>query len=167
MAKQEHTSQVLRMVKPAALALVLALVVLLFWLNFDYSLQMLEPAGNIKDRTDSLTQEQTEHLQDFSQALQEHFDLEFKLLVGQNALQEMQPEPGAIYLALEPEAQKWALSLPPLLKQALPQDFVAYLQQEHFRPYLQSGDWPRGLMDFAHSLWQQLQKMHKQEEYAE
>lgn len=167
MVNKQRISQSMRMAKPAALALILAMVVLLFWFNFEYSLQKLEPQGNIQDTTGRLSQEQKSHLQDFSQALQEHFGLDFQLKVGKGVLDQAQAEPRTIFLALEPDKKAWSLSLPPLLKQALPQDFVHDLRQEHFQAYFAQEDWPRGLMEFAHKLWQQLQEMHKQEEYAE
>ncbi|MFO8030908.1 MAG: TPM domain-containing protein [Desulfohalobiaceae bacterium] len=165
MPRLDPTSQGMRMAKPAALALVLALVVLLFWFNFDYSLQQIQPEGNIRDQTGRLSPEQKEHLQDFSAALEEHFGLEFQLRVRAGELEAEQAGPRTMLLVLDPEQEKWLLRLPTLLEKALPGDFVRYIQKEHFRPYLQQGNWPQGLMDFAHQFWEQLQGMQDMEEH--
>jgi uncharacterized membrane protein YgcG len=155
----------MRMAKPAALALILALVVLLFWFNFEYSLDKLQPPSNIEDQTGSLSPEQKKHLQEFSAALKENFGLKFKLRVQNGELEAEQVGPETLFLALAPKQDKWLLQLPPLLKQALPRDFVSYLQNEHFRPYLENGNWPRGLLEFAHQLWEQLRQMQDMEEH--
>ncbi len=165
MANKGFTSQTMRTAKPAALAIVLALVVLLFWMNFEHTMRYVQPTGNIQDETDTLSSEHKKHLQEFSAALQEHFGLQFQLKVQTQPLQAVESDQQTIHLALNPETEQWLLQFPDLLRQALPRDFVAYMQNEHFQVYLAEGNWPRGLMDFAQQCWEQMLRLKSQENH--
>lgn len=136
-------------------------VIWLFWKHNARTLEMLESQRSVStqivlDKTETLTEEQKVAIRDLSRALRAEFGLGLQVVV--DVVPIVPPEPGAssIFIGMYPEGKQAVVFLPPLVERAVGHGLANHLRREHFKPYWQSGDWPRGLGEALGLIWDTL-----------
>lgn len=136
-------------------------VIWLFWKHNARTLEMLEsqqavPQQIVLDKTETLTDEQKKAVRDLSRALKSAYGLELRVVVDAVPVVVPDPDTKSIFIGMYPEGKQAVVILPPLVERALGQGFANHLRREHFIPYWESGDWPRGLGEALGLIWNAL-----------
>ncbi|WP_291323314.1 TPM domain-containing protein [Desulfonatronospira sp.] len=129
---------------------------LLFWKNYERSMDVILTSHMVTDETDTLSREQQDQLASFSRSMQDRFGFGVRIRVFEHFVAAPEPDSRVLFMGISPAYQEVAIVWPPVLKRALPQDFVQYLEEEHFEGYWQGEDWPRGLYQALHMLGEEL-----------
>ncbi|GAB7082192.1 TPM domain-containing protein [Megalodesulfovibrio paquesii] len=147
-----------RIARMLGLAAVFAACVLLFQWNTQRHIDRLKTNETIYDATGMLTADQKDALLQFSKMFKEEFGLEVRLAVTNdaNAIKPPAPDPGVIFLGINPATREVVLQVPPLAARALGEETLASLRQDHFPPYFDDGSWPKGLILALSTLWDTL-----------
>lgn len=132
---------------------------LLFWKHYDRSLDRIVGGQQVVDETERLTPEDMERINRFMETLRTDYGLNFRLHVYQGRIDPPQLDPKTLFIGLSPERGEWEIVFPVLLKKALPQDFVRYIQEEHFRGTLRRKAWPEALMNGLHAIYGHLSRL--------
>ena len=148
-----------QLLRTAGLVFIFVLAGLLFWKYYERSLDRIIAGQQIVDETDELAAEQKEQIARFAETLKQDYGLRFELQVYQGRIKPPNLDSRTLYIGLSPERGEWRIVFPVLLKQALPEDFVRYLQEEHFRGRLRQDVWPRALLNGLHAIYGHLERL--------
>lgn len=136
-------------------------VVWLFWKHNAQTLEMIEiqqvkSQQVVVDSTQTLTQEQIKAIRDLGRALKSAYGLELSVRIDNQPIVGPGPEQHMVFFGLYPAGRQAVIILPPLAERAVGQGLADHLRSQHFAPYWQSGDWPRGLGQALGLLWDHL-----------
>ncbi len=148
-----------QLLRTAGLVFIFVLAGLLFWKYYERSLDRIIAGQQIVDETDALAAEQKEQIAQFAETLKQDYGLRFQLQVHQGRIRPPKLDSRTLYIGLSPKHGEWRIVFPVLLKQALPEDFVRYLQEEHFHGPLSDNTWPEALMNGLHAIFGHLSRI--------
>ncbi len=136
-------------------------VVWLFWKHNARTMEMIEMQQTesqqvVVDATKTLTQEQIKAIRDLGRALKSAYGLELSVRIEDQPIVDPGPDQYMVFFGLYPAGSQAVVILPPLAERAVGQGLANYLRSQHFAPYWQSGDWPRGLGEALGLLWDHL-----------
>ncbi len=132
---------------------VVVLVGVAFWYQIGANLREINSRGAVWDEAGVLTKDQREALRDFAAALRETHGLKLQLQVRNNPVALPELDTKTLFLGINPETRQVLVEFPPLLRKALGEDYMYRLQNEHFAPYFERGEWQQGLADGLAQLW--------------
>jgi hypothetical protein len=117
---------------------------LLFWKQYESSLNRIQSRQSIWDQTQTLSQSQKQFLYDFAGRLKKDFgiDLIVKITKEKTAIPDLDKK--TIFIGLCPPRRQATVVFPPLARRAVGEEFISHLQNTHFRPYWPD-KWPQGL----------------------
>lgn len=148
-----------QLLRTLGLVVVFVAAGLLFWKHYDRSLDRIIKKEQIVDETGRLTPEEIERINRFMETLRTDYGLDFRLHVYQGRIDAPKLDPKTLFIGLSPERGEWEIVFPVLLQKALPQEFVHYLQEEHFRGRLRRNRWPEALMNGLHAIYGHLSRL--------
>ncbi|MGE4297083.1 MAG: TPM domain-containing protein [Desulfovibrionaceae bacterium] len=135
---------------------VLALVIWGFWANSERTMTRIAARGTVFDQGKFLTKEQKQSLGELAAMFKQEFGLSVKIHLRADTVELPDLDAKTIFIGLNPNTKQVMVELPPLLKKALGDDYQYTLQNEHFPPYLASGEWRQGLILALTQLWEAL-----------
>ncbi len=158
----EDESPLRSLVRSVGVVIVFVCVGILFWKNYESTLDKIVSRQTIYDATNTLTPSQKRIIKDFSRYLREVYGLDFRVNVSKTHLILPQDESKKIlYIAICPSKRRALIIFPVILKRALPVKFVKYMEGPFVHRKLVSQDWPIYLMEGIHLIYDQLEKMGK------
>ncbi len=137
-------------------ALLFVVVGLLFWKNYERSMDAILSSHVVNDETETLTRDQQDQLASFARSVQDRFGFGIQIKVFEHFVETPEPDSRVIFMGISPACEEVAVVWPPVLRRALPEDFTRHLEEEHFEKYWQGGNWPRGLYQALHMLGEEL-----------
>jgi hypothetical protein len=152
-----------QLLRTLGLVFVFVAAALLFWRHYDKSLDRIVGGQQIMDETGRLSSEELERINRFMETLRTDYGLDLRLHVYQGRIDPPKLDPKTLFIGLSPKRGEWEIVFPLLLKKALPQDFVRYLQEEHFRGTLRNNGWPEALMNGLHAMYGHLSRLESGE----
>lgn len=138
------------------LVLVLSIVIWLFWKNSELAMHAIESRGAINDQTQTLTKTQRKDLQEFAKIFEDEFGMELKIKIVDRDLDPPAPDSKTLFLGLETQSELVVIQAPPLVEKALGREFFQRLEREHFVPFFENNQWPRGLYKALAEIWDAL-----------
>jgi len=132
---------------------VFALVGVAFWYQSGSNLREVYSRGTVWDEADALTREQRAALRDFAAALRERHGMRFRLHVRKGPVELPVLDERTLFIGINPETRQVLVEFPQLLRRALGDEYMYRLQNEHFTPYFERGEWQTGLADALAQLW--------------
>lgn len=129
--------------------------------HFEKRMDRINTRATVYDQSGTMTAQQRDALRDFAAALRQEFGIELRIQARSGALSLPEADSKTLFIGLDLADRQAVVILPPLLERALDPDFVRRLRREHFVPYFDSGDWPRGLSLALHDLWEQLSALRE------
>ena len=138
------------------LVLLFVVVGILFWKNYERSMDVILSSHVVQDETETLSREQKDELSSFAKGLQDRFGFGLQIRVFEHFVQTPEPDSRVIFMGISPANQEVEIVWPPVLRRALPDDFTRHLEEEHFEEYWQGDNWPRGLYQALQRLGEEL-----------
>lgn len=132
---------------------VIALVGVAFWYQIGSNLRAINSRGSVWDEAGVLSQDQRSALRDFAAALREKHGLKLRLHVRSNPVELPAIDSTTVFIGINPKTRQVLVEFPPLLRKALGEEYMYRLQNEHFTPYFERGEWQKGLADALTQLW--------------
>jgi uncharacterized membrane protein YgcG len=133
---------------------VFALVVWLFWQQSEKTMKQLAARGTVWDQTSELSKGQKDALREFASMFKDDFGLELKLNVVHTDVVLPDLDSKTIFIGLNPETQQVLVEFPPLMRRALGDEFLYSIQNDHFTPYFEKGNWAEGLFQGVNKIWE-------------
>lgn len=110
----------------------------------------------VKDETGLLSVQQLKALEDYAEKFEARYGVRFLLkVVDESPVDEGQA--GLFYFALSPEKEEVLVNAPSLLAGILGKRLLDDIEQEHFKPYFERGDWQAGLVDALNKITDKLE----------
>ncbi|MFW6324746.1 MAG: hypothetical protein ACOC0U_06740 [Desulfovibrionales bacterium] len=143
--------------------LLFGLIGLAFWKFHEQSLERLQARQFVVDQTDTLSLSLKKDLVERIEAIRSRYGIKTRIVITETDPLFPDRKPDTMYIYVNPGSQASAFLLPPLLKRGLEEDFIHYLDAEHFAPYWAEEDgWVQGLF---HALDLLLEKLRSMEEF--
>ncbi len=144
------------------LVLVFVGVGYLFTKHFDHTIEVIESRQSVWDETSTLTKEQKKVFKNFADLLKDEFGLECKFHATPGPVRVPALDSKTLFFGLDTKNKQVVIEFPPLVQKALGQEFIAYLKNEHFPPYFEAGNWPKGLAEGLKMVWDRLMRVDKE-----
>ncbi len=116
----------------------------------------------VTDETETLTEEQQREIIYYSNVLSQRFGFGLRVKIYEHGLDRVEPDPRIIYIGLSPVHEQVNIAWPPVLKKALPENFLFDLEHKHFQAYFEQDDWPQGLFSAMRRLDRELIKIERE-----
>ncbi len=133
---------------------------ILFWNNYEKSLNKIKAKQDLWDQTNTLSAKQKEAIYDFAAQIKREFGLDLNIKITREKPLVPQLDGKTIFIGLSPPRQEANIVFPPLTQKAVGKEFVHHLQNEHFREYWPD-NWPQGLGDALTKIGKKLSKVGK------
>lgn len=124
--------------------------------HFDNTIETIKARSSVYDETGRLTEEQTAVFRDFARMMRDEFGLEVIVRAIDGPVEVPEMDSRTMFFGLNTEANSVTIEFPPLVARALDKKFIDYLREEHFPPYFEQGNWPKGLAEAMRLLWDKL-----------
>lgn len=149
-------SMLVRFIRVVSMFALILVVGWAFWLNNERTVQKFKYKQSIVDETETLDQDEINYLRDFAKSLKDEFGMKAMVQVRKEELKVPELDSKTLYVGLLPRDRVVVVEFPSLMSRALGQEFLDYLRKEHFAPYWESGNWPRGLQTALTMIWSRL-----------
>ena len=153
---RKNESPAMRMVRILGMIAVFIIVASLFWKNYDRALTKIAHKQSIWDQTKTLTDKQKKMLYKFSDLLKQRYGLSLRIKITKERIFIPKLDAKTIFIGLSPERKEVIVRFPPLVEKVLGIEFLRYLQEKHFVPYFENGNWPQGLAEALSLIGQKL-----------
>jgi hypothetical protein len=124
--------------------------------HFDNTIETIKARSSVYDETGRLTEEQTAVFREFARMMRDEFGLEVIVRAVDGPVEIPQLDSRTLFFGLNTAEDEVTIEFPPLVARALDKDFTQYLREEHFPPYFEQGNWPKGLAEAMRLLWDKL-----------
>ncbi len=135
----------------------------LFWTNYEQSMDTIQTRHVLRDETDTLNEDMREKIVSFSRNLRERFGMGVQVRIFEDVVMAPPADPKIIYIGLSPRHMESAVVFPPLLRAALPDDFVDYISSEHFENSWENQAWVESLVQALNLIGREMMKIEQQE----
>ncbi len=154
----EDESPLKAFVRSVGVVIVFVCVGILFWKNYESTLDKIVSRQTIYDATKTLSRSQKRILKEFSRYLRDVYGFDFRVNVSKTHLILPQSSKKVLYIGICPPKKKAVVILPVVLKRALPPKFVEYMEGPLIHK-LTSQNWPIALMETVQLIYNQLEHM--------
>jgi hypothetical protein len=100
-----------------------------------------------------LTADQRAALREYAAELKEVYGIKLRLQIRTSPVALPDMDSKTLFIGINPQTQQVLVEFPTLLRKALGDDYLYRMQNEHFGPYFQKGQWQQGLADALTRLW--------------
>lgn len=128
----------------------------LFVAHFNNTIETIKSRQSVYDETGRLTGEQQSVFREFGRMMNDEFGLEVLIRVKDGPVDTPVLDSKTLFFGVDTVEQKVTIEFPPLVARALDREFIRYLREEHFPPYFQRGNWPKGLAEAMRMIWDNL-----------
>ncbi len=155
----EEESPLRSFVRSVGVVIVFVCVGILFWKNYESTLEKIVSRQTIYDGTKTLSPSQKRLLKQFARYVRDVYGFDFKVTISKKHLILPQESKKLLYIGICPPQRRAVVIFPIILKRALPANFVKYMQGPFANKKLSSEDWPIALMEAVQLIYNQLEKM--------
>ena len=130
-----------------------------FWQNTENQLKEISSRGNVWDEPAVLTPEERRGLQEMINEFKSRYGTDVRMDIIGTPLQKPKTERPLIYLGIQQETGEVLVSLPPLLRKALGDDFAQKLISEQITPRLPQKEYADAMANSLRAIWLELGKL--------
>jgi len=157
--KRRNDNIFMQIFRGLALVAVFMAVGVLFWKHYDRTITTIQSRQSIWDQTKTLTDKQKKSIYNFSALLKKRYGLTLQLKITKERVYIPQLDSKTIFIGLSPKYKEVIVRFPPLVEKVLGVEFLRYLQEQHFVPYFENGNWPQGLGEALSLIGQKLMEI--------
>jgi uncharacterized membrane protein YgcG len=132
---------------------VVVLVGVAFWYQIGANLRDINSRGAVWDEANVLTADQRAALREYAAELKEVYGIKLRLQIRTSPVALPDMDSKTLFIGINPQTQQVLVEFPTLLRKALGDEYLYRMQNEHFGPYFQKGQWQQGLADALTRLW--------------
>ncbi len=152
-----HSGSMLeRLVRVLAMIALVLIVGWAFWLNNEKVIQKAKYRTAIVDETETLDQDDILFLRSFADHLKDEFGMKAMIQIRKDELVVPKLDSKTLYVGLLPKKNVVVVEFPSLMTRALGRNFLDSMRDEHFVPYWEGENWPRGLQTALTMIWSRL-----------
>ncbi len=133
----------------------------LFWKNYERSMETIQTRHFVNDETQTLDKAAQQEIADFSRNLQQRFGTGIQVRIFKNFIVSPPQDSRTVFIGISPQHKEDIIIFPPILRRALPDEFVNYMQDEHFAQYWENDGWQRGLLEALNLLGQEMMEIER------
>jgi hypothetical protein len=156
-------SPLINMLRTTGVVIVFFITALLFWKNYENTLEKITSRQTIYDQTKTLSNSQKKILKNFARYLIDIYGIEFKVNINKKHIKPPKNLSKTLYIGICPPKRRAIILFPVLLKKALPREFVEYMKTKYCKDYLSTDTWPIGLMNGIKLIYDQLNKLEDED----
>ena len=134
----------------------------LYTKHFDRTIEIIESRQSVWDQTGTLTKAQKKVFKNFAELLKDEFGLECRFHAAPGPIPTPVLDSKTLFFGLDTKDRQVVIEFPPLVQNALGQEFITYLRTEHFPPYFEAKNWPKGLAEALKMVWERLVHVDKE-----
>lgn len=144
-----------------ALMLVFAAVIWAFMKNNEHVVDVLNRESSIYDETKRLDKGQRKFIASFIHTLRDEYGMGCKIQIfgGDFVVPELDAK--TMYIGLAPSINEVEVQFPPMMHQALGQDFIDSLKTDYFLPSFKYDDWPMTIQEVLVAIFTKLEELNK------
>lgn len=135
----------------------------LFWKNYERSMDTIQTRHVVQDETQSLDREIVQEIVAFSKSLQQRFGMTLQVKIFEEFVISPRVDSKVIFIGLSPRYKESSVVFPPIMRRALPGEFVTHITEEHFDEFWQNGNWRQGLVQALNKIGEEMIKIEKGE----
>jgi len=124
--------------------------------HFDRAIETIKARQSIYDETGMLSDAQVEVFQEFGRLMRDEFGIEVVLRTSAGPVLVPKLDSRTLFFGIDTEGESVTIIFPPLVARALEQKFIRELREDHFPPYFEQGNWPKGLAEAMRKIWDKL-----------
>jgi uncharacterized membrane protein YgcG len=132
--------------------------------HFDRAIETIKSRQSIYDETGRLTDAQVDVFQEFGRLMRGEFGLEVIVRVDDEPVYVPELDSRTLYFGIDTAGQSVTIEFPPLVGNALGKEFIRELREDHFPPYFEQGNWPKGLAEAMRKIWDKLSAINTEGE---
>ncbi|ABB39736.1 hypothetical protein Dde_2942 [Oleidesulfovibrio alaskensis G20] len=124
-----------------------------FWYNSGAALQNLQSRGAVWDETGLLTEDDLKGLRVMATRFNAEYGIVVRIQVRKGQVTLPQPDSRTLFIIISPAHNQVLVEFPPLVRKSLGEEFMYSLQNTHFIPYFENGQWGLALADALKKIW--------------
>ncbi|MFV0423933.1 TPM domain-containing protein [Oleidesulfovibrio sp.] len=124
-----------------------------FWMNSETALETLQTRGAVWDEAGVLHEEETDGLRSMATRFNSEYGIKVRIHVVKSEVTLPQVDSRTLYIIISPPHKQALVEFPPLVRKALGDDFMYSLQNTHFIPYFENGQWGLAVADALKLIW--------------
>ncbi len=144
MNPRKITTPAMQLLRVLAMVGIFIGVGILFWKQYESSLNRIQSRQDIWDQTQSLSEYQKQFLYDYAGRLKKDFGLDLIVKISKEPTAVPDLDKKTLFIGLCPPRREATVVFPPLARRAVGEEFINHLQKSHFRTYWPD-KWPQGL----------------------
>jgi len=150
-----------KLIRSLALMLVFAAVVWAFSKNNAHVVEVLNQQSSVYDETGTLDNEQKKFIISFVRTLRDEFGVEARIQIYGGDFSVPDINNKTLYIGLAPSINEVQLRFPPLMQQALGNEFIEKLKTDHFLPSFQYKDWQEEIQVVLVAIFDKLNQINQ------
>lgn len=144
--------------KTTGVVIIFFIAGILFWKNYEYTLEKIVSKQNIYDETKTLNKFQRRLLKDFAKYLKKTFGINFVVNIRKEELKPYDNLTNTLFIGIGIKKKECNIHFPILLKKSLPKDFVEYMEGPYCHE-LTKNTWPVALVNGIKFIYNQLTQL--------
>ena len=162
-SRRPEDTPLTRFLRIMALVGIFVLVGVIYWHYYENSLDKILAKQSIWDQTKTLTTDQKKAIQSFARMLKSRYGMDLRLKITTEPVIVPTLNSRTLFIGICPDRQEATVIFPPLVRSALGTRFEDHLTREHFIPYWEDNDWPRGLGSALALIGERLKRLEDNE----
>lgn len=134
----------------------------LFVKHFDNTMEEIQARQSIYDQTGRLTSEQQRVFREFGRLMRDEFGVEVRVQAESGPVEMPVLNSRTLFFGIDTADKTVIIEFPPLVAAALEPEFIQYLRQDHFKPYFEQDNWPKGLAEAMRMIWDKLSEINSE-----
>ncbi|WP_461832968.1 hypothetical protein [Desulfothermus sp.] len=155
----KDSSPLVSMLRTTGVVLVFFVTGLIFWKNYESTLEKITSRQRVYDQTKTLSKSQRKILLNFARYLKDLYGIDLKININKKHVIKPHNPSKTLFIGICPPKKKAVIHFPILLKKSLPQEFTNYMETEYCKTYLSKETWPIGLINGVKLIYDQLNNL--------
>ncbi len=160
---RKDSSPIRGLFRTTGVVIIFFVTALLFWKNYETTLEKITSRQRIYDQTKTLSKSQRKILLNFARYLKDIYGLDFKVNINKKHIVMPKNLSKTLYIGICPPKKKAVISFPVLLKRSFSKEFTDYMENVYTKKYLSTDMWPIGLINGIKLIYDELNKIESEE----
>ncbi|QJB55834.1 hypothetical protein [Pseudodesulfovibrio sp. zrk46] len=148
-------------IRSIALLLVFAAVIWAFTKNNERVVERLNQEAAVYDETKTLDKAQKKFIISFTRSLKSEFGMDSKIQIYGGDFVVPDLDSKTLYIGLAPAIDVVEIRFPPMMRQALGDDFIKQITEENFLPSFKYNDWPQEIQVVLVRIYDKLTQLNE------
>ncbi len=158
---RKDSSPLAGLLRTTGVVIVFFIAGLLFWKNYEHTLEQIISKQNIYDETKTLNKFQRNLLKDFARYLKKTYGINFVVNIRKKELKYPKNLTNTLFIGIGIEKKECKIWFPVLLKKSLPKDFVDYMEGSYCKELLKN-TWPIALVNGIKFIYKELKELENE-----